>query len=236
MSSTEAYAKARKLIDDAHRQDPLYQAKQAGSSKGGGEKVEPTDDEEVEKQDELEYADAVENWIVKLIASTADSEEKLLDIEGGKDILRLAARCQHLERFKTPRSSYPEGKPSYLKWRRDLYKIQANRAMQLLEQAGVSSQERENVGIWVSKTDLKPGKEGGIWGTQLLEDAAVLVFLQDQLMQFATQHSTYTRDKFVDILRKTWRKLSSNGKETAKGLDMPEGLKGIVAEAIEEAQ
>lgn len=38
---------------------------------------------------------------------------------------------------------------------------------------------------------------------QLLEDAAVLVFLQDQLEQFAVQHATYTREKFVDILKKS---------------------------------
>ena len=163
MSSPEAYVRARRLIDDAHKQDPLYLAKhggEKGSADAGGQ-------EQNGKQDELEYADAVERWIQRLIATTEGADKRLDEVPGGTAILQLAARCQHLERFKTPRSSYPEGKPSYLKWRRDLYTVQANRAVELLEQAGVSEEERENVRMWVSKTDLKPGKESGRWGTQV---------------------------------------------------------------------
>jgi hypothetical protein len=32
---------------------------------------------------------------------------------------------------------------------------------------------------------------------------------------------------------RTWRKLSDDGKEAAKGLEMPDGLKDIVAEATQ---
>lgn len=175
MSSTEAYAKARKLIDDAHQEDPLYLARvgESNSSKVGentSSSVAATaagDNEEEAKQDEMAYADAMEEWIVKLIDSTPDHESMLSDIKGGKQILQLAARCQHLQRFKSPRSSYPEGKAGYLKWRRDLYTIQANRAKEFMKEAGITEEERYNVGIWVSKTDLKPGKKDGVWGTQV---------------------------------------------------------------------
>jgi tRNAThr (cytosine32-N3)-methyltransferase len=168
MSSPEAYAKARQLIDDAHKQDPLYKARNGDPSADSSiaAKDEATPDEEA-KQDEMAYADAMEKWIVKLIDSTPDREARLKEIPGGTYILRLAARCQHLQRFMNPRSSYPEGKASYLKWRRDLYTIQANRAKDFMKEAGISEEERDNVGIWVSKTGLKPGKEGGIWGTQV---------------------------------------------------------------------
>ena len=73
---------------------------------------------------ELVYADRVESWVAKL---TPDATPLLL----------LAARCQHLERWQTPRSSFAEGKAGYLTWRRSLYVKQANRASELLLAAGV---------------------------------------------------------------------------------------------------
>lgn len=157
MSSAEAYSKARQLIDDAHKEDPLYIARIGESS----------NNKEEAKQDEMAYADAMEEWIIKLMDSTPDHELVLLDIKGGRQILQLASRCQHLQRFKNPRLSHSQGKSGYLKWRRELYTIQANRAKDFMKQAGISKKERDNVGIWVSKTDLKPGKKDGIWGTQV---------------------------------------------------------------------
>src|SRR5689334_16492169 len=40
--------------------------------------------------------------------------------------LRLAAHCQHLERWKIPRSSYPEGRTGYLLWRKELGRFHAD--------------------------------------------------------------------------------------------------------------
>lgn len=40
---------------------------------------------------------------------------------------------------------------------------------------------------------------------QLLEDAAILVFLQDQMATFARQHSEYPREKFIEIIKKCVR-------------------------------
>ena len=61
--------------------------------------------------------------------------------ETADPILRLAARCQHLERWRVPRNSFPEGKAGYLKWRQSLYHKQAERARELLLQAGVAEAE-----------------------------------------------------------------------------------------------
>ena len=36
------------------------------------------------------------------------------------EVLRIAARAQHIERWIIPRNSYPEGRIAYLKWRKDL--------------------------------------------------------------------------------------------------------------------
>jgi len=163
---------------------------------------------------ELVYADRVEAW-----AGRAAAEPTAL--------LRLAARCQHLERWSVPRTTFPDGKAGYLKWRQSLYKKQADRAKELLLQAGVAATETEDVATWVSKTALKTNP-----GTQALEDAACLVFLENEIAEFAAQHTGYPREKFVDIIRKTWKKMSPRGQELAKTIALPPAIGALVTAAI----
>ena len=162
---------------------------------------------------ELVYAGQIEAWVVKLVPDASP-------------LLRLAARCQHLERWSVPRASFPEGKAGYLAWRRSLYVKQAARAKELLLLAGVAAAEADEAATWVSKTDLKTNA-----GTQALEDAAVLVFLESEIKAFAAQHSGYPREKFIDILRKSWRKLSPRGQELARSLTLPPDVAAMVQEA-----
>jgi len=142
-------------------------------------------------------------------------------------LLRLAARCQHLERWLTPRATFPEGKVGYLNWRRSLYVKQAERARALLVEAGVAATEAAEVATWVSKTGLKTNP-----GTQALEDAAVLVFLENEISTFAAQHAHYPREKFVEILQKTWRKLSPAAQHAATSLTLPPTIAGLIREAL----
>ncbi len=163
---------------------------------------------------ELVYADRVETWVAQLIPDAPPA-------------LRLAARCQHLERWLTPRATFPEGKVGYLTWRRSLYVKQADRARELLLAAGVPAAEADDVRTWVSKTGLKTNP-----GTQALEDAAVLVFLENEIAGFAAQHADYPREKFIDILQKTWRKLSPSAQQAALGLDLPPAIAALVRDAL----
>jgi tRNAThr (cytosine32-N3)-methyltransferase len=162
---------------------------------------------------ELAYADHMENWVARIVPD-ADP------------VLRLAARCQHLERWLVPRGSFPMDRPGYLAWRKSLYVKQAERARQILAEAGVPPAEAANAATWVSKTGLRTNP-----GTQALEDAAVLVFLESEIQAFAAQHAEYPREKFVDIVRKTWRKMSPRAQELARGLDLPAPIAALVAEA-----
>ena len=159
------------------------------------------------------YADRMEAWIVRL--STVPTE-----------LLKLAARCQHLERWSVPRASFPEGKPGYLAWRRSLYTLQAERARSLLSRAGVDDSEAAELATWVSKNGLKTNP-----GTQALEDAACLVFLENEISAFAVQHAQYPREKFVDIVRKTWRKMSQRAQELALTLTLDQSVASLVREA-----
>ncbi|KAK0542465.1 hypothetical protein OC846_006607 [Tilletia horrida] len=232
------YDVARQLIDACHRKDPLYIAKNkdTGASPFALRPTAASMPESGAALDELAYADCVESWAVRLLPAYADSLPEIA--KDNEELVRIAARCQHLARFESPRSSYPEGKAGYLKWRRELYTLQADRAAEYMKQADLPDDEIEAAKTWISKTDLKPGKAAGSnQGTQLLEDAAVLVFLEQELALFAQRHSEdYTREKFVDILKKTWRKLSTHAKEAAKKLDFPEALAPILADAIAEAE
>jgi len=162
---------------------------------------------------ELVYGERMEAWVGRLVPDATP-------------VLRLAARAQHLERWSVPRNSFPDGRAGYLAWRRSLYTRQAERARALLTGAGVSAEEAAEAGVWISKSGLKTNA-----GTQALEDAACLVFLENEISAFAAQHADYPREKFVDILRKTWRKMSPRAREFGLALKLPEGIEALVKEA-----
>ncbi|HEX8465902.1 MAG TPA: DUF4202 domain-containing protein [Abditibacterium sp.] len=163
---------------------------------------------------ELTYADHMERWVSHLVADASP-------------LLRLAARCQHLERWRVPRETFPLDKPGYLAWRQSLYRKQADRARELLLEAGVAAPEADEVALWVSKTNLKTNA-----GTQALEDAAVLVFLENEIADFAAQHAHYPPEKFVHILRRTWRKLSPGGQNAALQLDLAPEIQALLQQAL----
>jgi hypothetical protein len=163
---------------------------------------------------ELVYADRMEAWVARLEPAAPP-------------LLRLAARCQHLERWSVPRASFALDRPGYHAWRRSLYVKQADRARELLLQAGVPADEAGEVAIRVSKTALKTNP-----GSQALEDAACLVFLENEISAFATQHADYPREKFVDILKKTWRKMSPRAQELAHALALPPAIAALFREAL----
>ena len=163
---------------------------------------------------ELIYGERVETWVARLVPEASP-------------LLLLAARCQHLERWLTPRATFPEGKIGYLTWRRSLYVKQAERARELLLAAGVATHEAAEVATWVSKTGLKTNP-----GTQALEDAAVLLFLENEISTFAAQHADYPREKFIDILKKTWRKLSPAAQQAATQLTLPPAIADLVRAAL----
>ena len=126
--------------------------------------------------------------------------------------LQLAARAQHLERWRTPRNSYPEGRVGYLTWRRDLKAFHAERAAEILRDLGFDETVIARVGALLRKERLKQDPE-----SQALEDVACLVFLTHHFAAFAEGHD---ESKLVDILRKTWRKMSERGRQAALALPL----------------
>lgn len=138
--------------------------------------------------------------------------------------LRVAIRAQHFRRWEIPRSSYPATKPGYLNWRAFLKKRQADLASAICVGCNFTKEEAEEVARLIRKEDLRSNEE-----TQVLEDVACLVFLDDQFEAFEREHD---EAKIVGILRKTWGKMSERGRELALEMQMSEKSKELIGKAL----
>jgi hypothetical protein len=142
---------------------------------------------------------------------------------------RLAVRAQHIQRWKTPRSSYPMDRNGYLQWRTGLYKFHAETAGRLMQEAGYDDETIERVKTAVGKKGLKVNPE-----TQLLEDVTDLVFIEHYMLEFAGQKPDYSEEKWLDIVRKTWKKMSDGAHEFALAgkIKLPEPLVPLIVKAV----
>jgi len=120
------------------------------------------------------------------------------------DVLQIAARGQHIERWLSQRSDYPEGRAGYLQWRRDLGRAHGARLAGLMAEAGYDAQDCARVGVLLRKEGLKRDSE-----VQALEDTICMVFLKWHLADFSKKHSP---EKVLDIVAKTARKMSPEGR------------------------
>lgn len=140
------------------------------------------------------------------------------------EAVRLAVRCQHIRRWTVPRDTYPEGRDGYRRWRTDLARFHAETAGTILREVGYGEDTVARVGALLRKERLKADPQ-----VQLLEDVACLVFLQHYLPAFAAQHDDA---KVVDILGKTWRKMSARGRAAALALDLEPRVRTLVSRAV----
>lgn len=145
------------------------------------------------------------------------------------EVAQLAVRAQHIQRWTVPRSNYPLGKPGYFAWRTGLYRFHAETAGSLMQQAGYDAAMIEQVKAAISKQDIKTNPD-----TQLLEDVANLVFIESYMLGFAGQHAEYTEEKWLGIIRKTWRKMSGDAHAfaTSGGITLPESLVPLILKAV----
>ena len=139
------------------------------------------------------------------------------------DVVRIAVRCQHIRRWTISRADYPDGRDGYRGWRNDLARFHAETAGGILRGVGYGDALVARVQALLRKERLKTDPD-----VQLLEDVACLVFLQHYLPAFAPRHD---EDKVVNILRKTWRKMSARGQAAALRLDLDPGLRQLLARA-----
>ena len=139
--------------------------------------------------------------------------------------LQLAARAQHIERWILPRSDYPMDRAGYKKWRTELGRHHAQKTAEIMAARGFSQEDCDQVSDMLQKKRLKRDPE-----VQALEDVICLVFLQHYLDDFARKHD---EAKLIDIIRKTWKKMSKDGHKAALTLSFSPESGALVQTALQ---
>ena len=145
------------------------------------------------------------------------------------EAVQLAVRAQHIQRWMVPRNTYPMTKEGYHAWRTGLYTFHANTAGDLMREAGYDDATIEAVKKAVGKRGIKSNPD-----TQLLEDIADLVFIEHYMLAFAQSKPEYDEEKWLEIIRKTWKKMSKGAQAFALSgkIRLPEPLVPLITKAI----
>lgn len=160
---------------------------------------------------ELWHAGRMSAWLERLVDSPSE-------------LVQIAVRSQHLQRWEVPRSEYPEGRVGYLTWRRDQGKRAGETTARVMEAAGYSAEDAAEVARMIRKQGL--GRDPG---TQAVEDCACLVFLENYFADFSKQ---VEHDHLVRIVQMTWKKMSPKAHELALTLPMSTEARAVVEEAL----
>jgi hypothetical protein len=152
-----------------------------------------------ERPRELVDAERLAAWVERLEPQASEA-------------LVLASFCQHLRRWEIPRSDYEAGRLGYLKWRKALARFHADQAGEILRGLGYP----EDVLVAVRQIQTKQGMSLHP-DVQTMEDALCLSFLEHELSLFALQHPD---EKVIDIIAKTWGKMSDRAHQLALGLPL----------------
>ncbi|SPJ75092.1 related to CYB2 - L-lactate dehydrogenase (cytochrome b2) [Fusarium torulosum] len=195
------YARGLELIDAAHAEDSRT--------------VQGPDGTTIPY--ELNYAQKMTKWLARRCPDASP-------------VLQLACRAQHFRRWEIPRSSYPMTRPGYLTWRAKLKAQAAAQVAELLAspeiQPPIPEEDRQRVAALIRKENLKADEE-----TQVLEDAACLVFLDDQFDDFESK-SDLDEAKTIGILRKTWVKMGERGRQLALEMNHSERAQELLGKAL----
>jgi hypothetical protein len=160
---------------------------------------------------ELVHAERLSAWVNRLEPTASEA-------------LALAARCQHIRRWERPRASFPVGRVGYLQWRTQLARFHADTATRILEALGYERELIEAVRRINLKQNLYSNPD-----TQSIEDALCLEFLEFEFEAFSNK---YPEQKVIEIVQKTWRKMSAKGHEFALKLPLSAEALALLTKAL----
>jgi hypothetical protein len=190
----QKFAAALRRFDEENSHDP-------NSEIAGG----------ISRPRELLYAERLTDWVLRICPSA--SEE-----------LRLAARCQHICRWQSPRENYPLTRAGYLKWRADLKKFHAEKSGAILRETGYDDEVVRRVQDLNLKKHFPADAE-----VRVLEDALCLVFLEFQLAGLAAKSDD---GKMINALQKSWAKMTGAARAEALKLNYGEREKALLQRAL----
>lgn len=165
----------------------------------------------VSRPRELLYAERLTRWVQEL---APDASEEL----------RLAARSQHLCRWEIPRQQYPMTRAGYLQWRARLKIFHAEKAGEILRQAGYPESTITRVQDLNLKKHFPADPD-----SRILEDALCLVFLQ---YQFADLAKKTEDDKMINALQKAWKKMTPTAHAHALKLNFGPHEQSLLSRAL----
>lgn len=140
------------------------------------------------------------------------------------EALQLAVRCQHICRWVISRESYEMSRLGYLTWRKDLKDFHAKKAKKILNEVGFEAATIDDVGFLLLKKQLKKNAD-----TQTLEDVVCLVFLEFYFSAFSKK---YSEEKLIEIVQKTWKKMSVKGRKAALELKLSDSSMAFITKAL----
>jgi Domain of unknown function (DUF4202) len=142
------------------------------------------------------------------------------------EALALAVRAHHLRRWTVDRALYPEGRAGYHRWKRAAKEIHASALAEVVVETGLDSVVLTRAQELVQRIGLGTDPE-----TQLIEDCACLVFLETQYESLITKIG---REKVVDAVRKTVKKMSPAAIVLAGDAIVTDLGRSLLAEAVTE--
>lgn len=161
---------------------------------------------------EYVYSQWLTEWVLRLNPQASE-------------LLRIAARGQHVRRWTIPRSRYPMNRAGYLRWRETLKAFHADTIAGLMREEDYPDDAIQRVRTLMGKRQLGSDPE-----TQTLEDALCLVFLETQ---FADLRRKTSEEKMREIVRKTWGKMSERARAEALKLPLNDAERRFVLDTVE---
>jgi len=160
---------------------------------------------------ELVYAQRLTDWVLRLDPNASET-------------LRIAARGQHVQRWTVPRERYERNRRGYLRWREVLKAFHAQTVTEIMQQESYQDEMVQRVQRIILKKSLGTDPEA-----QTIEDALCLVFLETQ---FTDLRRKEPEEKMIDILRKSWQKMSSRAREEALHLRLASEDRAFLMRAV----
>lgn len=165
----------------------------------------------VSKPKEQLAAERLASWVNKLAPE-------------GSEALHLAAYCQHLRRWEIARTDYEPGRIGYLKWRKAMGRFHADEATAVLREVGYEETIIDAVRQINMKLALQTNPD-----CATMEDALCLSFLEHEFAEFSAKHPD---DKVIDIVAKTWHKMTDRAHEIALTLPFDARSLTLIEQAL----
>lgn len=151
--------------------------------------------------------------------------QKLLQFKcDASEALQIASRAQHICRWKMARNEFPMDRVGYLKWRETLKQMHAKITSDILKKVGYSDDFIKRVSFLIHKKMIKKDEE-----SQVIQDVICLVFLEYYFEDFSNKHED---EKVINIIQKTWKKMSNEGHKFALKLNFSEKSLTLIQQAI----